>query len=40
MEMTPIILRYCYSSRRATQNMSASHSLPTIDLEQGFPTFL
>jgi len=27
-----INLRYCYSARRATQNMSASRSLPTIDL--------
>jgi len=27
-----IILKYCYSSRRTTQNMSASRSLPTVDL--------
>ena len=27
-----IILKYCYSSRRATQNMSASRNLPTVDL--------
>jgi len=25
-------LKYCYSARRATQNMSASCSLPTIAL--------
>jgi len=25
-----INLRYCYLARRTTQNMSASHSLPTI----------
>jgi len=30
-----IDLRYCYSARRATQNMSASRSLPTIDVEYG-----
>jgi len=27
-----INLRYCYSARRATQNMLASRSLPTIAL--------
>jgi len=26
----PINLKYCYSARRATRNMSASRSLPTI----------
>jgi len=33
-----ITLRYCYSAGRATQNMSASRSLPTIGINQGFPT--
>jgi len=27
-----INLKYCYSARRATQNVSASRSLPTIAL--------
>jgi len=29
-----INLKYCYSARRVTQNMSASRSLPTIVLQQ------
>jgi len=31
-----INLRYCYLARRATQTMSASRSLPAIDLKRVF----
>jgi len=31
-QQLPISSRHCYSARRATQNMSASHSLSTIRL--------
>jgi len=34
-----INLRYCYSSRRATQNMSATRSSSTIGTNQGWGTY-